>query len=66
MQLGVTGQNGNGAENYTEGGARGEVARGSSTEGERIAAKTSSRWTNGTTARLSTCVVMTESVVEQI
>src|SRR5579863_4892888 len=52
VQLGWNGRNGELAKDYREGGARGEVARETSTEGERMAASTSNRCTTGTTARL--------------
>src|SRR6476646_2328704 len=50
MQLTWNGRNGNRAENYRAGGARGEVARKASTERVRGVAKTSRRPKTGTTA----------------
>ena len=66
MQLWWNGRIREKIESYREGGARGEVVRGSSTEGERTATKTSIQLTTGTTERLRVCGVTAEPTVEQI
>jgi hypothetical protein len=65
MRLSWNGRNGNRAENYRAGGARGEVARESSTERVRGVAKTSSRPKTGTTASVKARVATAEPAVEQ-
>jgi len=50
---------------YRTGGARGEVARGTSGETETTKGASSSRLVSGTTAIMGTCVATTEAVVEQ-
>jgi hypothetical protein len=65
MQLWWKGQIGEKAENYRAGGALGEVERKTSTDGERMVANTSRRFTSGTTARSKVWVVTAEPAVEQ-
>ena len=54
------------ADNYKEGGARGEVARGAAEDAETINGAISSRPRTGTTAMLGDGVATTEPVAEQI
>jgi len=51
--------------NYWAGGARGEVARGTTEETETIVGTISSRLLTGTIAMTGDCVVTTEAAVEQ-
>jgi len=50
---------------YSEGGARGEVARGRARKSVSVTATTSSRFTTGVIGKLAACWAITEPAVEQ-